>query len=143
MEIRELIEKIVKEMEEKGGLKNVVWVAAGGSNDGHYAAQYFMDRESTAVRSQMITSSEFEFAAPKCIGENTIAVITSMRGTKETIEAAKVAKNLELLQSANMLMNQGLQKFAIIMFSMEVSGKTMRIREERMREMHCELQWQL
>ena len=129
MEIRELIEKIVKEMEEKGGLKNVVWVAAGGSNDGHYAAQYFMDRESTAVRSQMITSSEFEFAAPKCIGENTIAVITSM--------------NLELLQSANMLMNQGLQKFAIIMFSMEVSGKTMRIREERMREMHCELQWQL
>ena len=28
MEIRELIEKIVKEMEEKGGLKNVVWVAA-------------------------------------------------------------------------------------------------------------------
>lgn len=71
MEIRELIEKIVKEMEEKGGLKNVVWVAAGGSNDGHYAAQYFMDRESTAVRSQMITSSEFEFAAPKCIGENT------------------------------------------------------------------------
>lgn len=90
MEIRELIEKIVKEMEEKGGLKNVVWVAAGGSNDGHYAAQYFMDRESTAVRSQMITSSEFEFAAPKCIGENTIAVITSMRGTKETIEAAKV-----------------------------------------------------
>ena len=47
MEIRELIEKIVKEMEEKGGLKNVVWVAAGGSNDGHYAAQYFMDREST------------------------------------------------------------------------------------------------
>ena len=94
MEIRELIEKIVKEMEEKGGLKNVVWVAAGGSNDGHYAAQYFMDRESTAVRSQMITSSEFEFAAPKCIGENTIAVITSMRGTKETIEAAKVAKEL-------------------------------------------------
>ena len=79
MEIRELIEKIVKEMVEKGGLKNVVWVAAGGSNDGHYAAQYFMDRESTAVRSQMITSSEFEFAAPKCIGENTIAVITSMR----------------------------------------------------------------
>ena len=94
MEIRELIEKIVKEMEEKGGLKNVVWVAAGGSNDGHYAVQYFMDRESTAVRSQMITSSEFEFAAPKCIGENTIAVITSMRGTKETIEAAKVAKEL-------------------------------------------------
>ena len=92
MEIRELIEKIVKEMEEKGGLKNVVWVAAGGSNDGHYAAQYFMDRESTAVRSQMITSSEFEFAAPKCVGENTIAVITSMRGNERNNRGCKSRK---------------------------------------------------
>ena len=108
MEIRELIEKIVKEMEEKGGLKNVVWVAAGGSNDGHYAAQYFMDRESTAVRSQMITSSEFEFAAPKCIGENTIAVITSMRGTKETIEAAKVAKELGAVSISQYVDESGL-----------------------------------
>lgn len=94
MEIRELIEKIVKDMESEGGLKNVVWIAAGGSNDGHYAAQYFMDRESTVVRSQWITSSEFVYAPPKGVGKNTIAVITSMRGTKETIEAAKIAKEL-------------------------------------------------
>ena len=59
MEIRELIEKVIKDMERDGGLRSVVWVAAGGSHDGHYAAQYFMDRESTAVRSQQITSSEF------------------------------------------------------------------------------------
>ena len=51
MEIRELIEKIIKDMEPVGGIKNVVWVAAGGSHDGHYAAQYFMDRESAVVRS--------------------------------------------------------------------------------------------
>lgn len=56
MEIRELIEKVIKDMESDGGLKSVVWVAAGGSHDGHYAAQYFMDRESTVVRSQQITS---------------------------------------------------------------------------------------
>ena len=67
MEIRELIEKVIKDMERDGGLKSVVWVAAGGSHDGHYAAQYFMDRESTAVRSQQITSSEFVYAAPKCV----------------------------------------------------------------------------
>ena len=42
----------------------------------------------------MITSSEFVFAAPKRVRRNTIAVLTSMRGTKETIEAAKVAKEL-------------------------------------------------
>ena len=52
MEIRNLIEEIIKGMEPKGGIKNVVWIAAGGSHDGHYAAQYFMDRESTVVRSQ-------------------------------------------------------------------------------------------
>lgn len=94
MEIRELIEKIIKDMESVGGIKNVVWVAAGGSHDGHYAAQYFMDRESTIVRSQMITSSEFVYAPPKRVGKNSIVVVTSMRGTKETIEAAKAAKAL-------------------------------------------------
>ena len=95
MEIRELIEKSC----QRNGRKMVVLKMLYGLR---LAAQMmdimqrsnFMDRESTAVRSQMITSSEFEFAAPKCIGENTIAVITSMRGTKETIEAAKVAKEL-------------------------------------------------
>lgn len=94
MEIRALMEKIIKDMEPAGGLKNVVWVAAGGSHDGHFAAQYFMDRESTVVRSQMITSSEFVYAPPKRVGKNSIVVITSMRGTKETIEAAKAAKAL-------------------------------------------------
>ena len=94
MEIRELMEKIIKDMETDGGVKSVVWVAAGGSHDGHYAAQYFMDRESTAVRSQMITSSEFVYAPPKNVGKDTIVVLTSMRGTKETIEAAKIAKSL-------------------------------------------------
>ena len=94
MEIRELIERIIKDMDAIGGLKSVVWVAAGGSHDGHYAAQYFMDRESTAVSSQMITSSEFVYAPPKRVGKNSIVVLTSMRGTKETIEAAKVAKSL-------------------------------------------------
>ncbi len=94
MEIRNIIEKIIKSMEADGGLRDVVWIAAGGSHDGHYAAQYFMDRESTVVDSQQITSSEFVYAPPKQVGKNTIAVITSMRGTKETIEAAKIAKEL-------------------------------------------------
>ena len=74
MEIRELIERIIKDMDAIGGLKSVVWVAAGGSHDGHYAAQYFMDRESTAVSSQMITSSEFVYAPPKRVGKNSIVV---------------------------------------------------------------------
>ena len=108
MEIRELIEKIIKGMEAEGGLKSVVWVAAGGSHDGHYAAQYFMDHESTVVRSQMITSSEFVYAPPKRVGKNTIVVITSMRGTKETIEAAKVAKKLGAVTISQYVEESGL-----------------------------------
>ncbi|MDO5100719.1 MAG: sugar isomerase [Eubacteriales bacterium] len=94
MEIRELVEKIMVDMKTVGGLKNVIWVAAGGSFDGHYAAQYFMDRESTKVTSQQITSAEFVYATPKRVNSNCIVVLTSMRGTKETIEAAKKAKEL-------------------------------------------------
>lgn len=108
MEIRELIEKIIKDMEDIGGIKNVVWVAAGGSHDGHYAAQYFMDRESTVVRSQMITSSEFVYAPPKGVGKNTIVVVTSMRGTKETIEAAKAAKALGAVTVSQYVEKSGL-----------------------------------
>ena len=94
MEIRQIIEKIHQDMAESGGIQSVVWVAAGGSHDGHYPAQYFMDRESTVVRSQQITSAEFVYAPPKRVGRNTIVVVTSMRGTRETIEAAKTAKKL-------------------------------------------------
>ena len=49
MEIRNIIEKIAKEKEGKGGIQNVVWVAAGGSNGGNYPAQYFMDREAKSI----------------------------------------------------------------------------------------------
>ncbi len=108
MEIRELMEKIIKGMEAEGGLQSVVWVAAGGSHDGHYAAQYFMDHESSVVRSQMITSNEFVYAPPKRVGKNTIVVATSMRGTKETIEAAKVAKKLGAVTISQYVEESGL-----------------------------------
>ncbi|MBR4092094.1 MAG: sugar isomerase, partial [Mogibacterium sp.] len=94
MEIREIINKIVKEKEACGGVKSVVWLAAGGSNGGNYPAQYFMDREAKTIRSQMFTSNEFVYAPPKFVNENTIAVVTSMRGTPETCVAAKLAKEL-------------------------------------------------
>lgn len=108
MEIRELLEKIIQKMEADGGIKSVVWVAAGGSHDGHWPAQYFMDRESTVVRSQMVTSSEFVYAAPKRVGKNTIVVLTSMRGTRETIDAAKKAKELGAVTIGQYVQESGL-----------------------------------
>ncbi len=91
-EVKNVVQKILEEKESVGGIQNVVWIAAGGSNGGFYPAQYFMDRESRTLRSQSFTSNEFVFATPKFVGENTLAVICSMRGTPETCEAAGIAK---------------------------------------------------
>lgn len=74
MEIREIIEKIAKDKEASGGIKSVVWLAAGGSNGSNYPAQYFMDRESKTIRSQMFTSNEFVYAAPRFVDGNTVAI---------------------------------------------------------------------
>lgn len=90
--MKNLIREILKAKGEDGGIQNVVWVAAGGSNGGFYPAQYFMDREAAQIRSQMFTSNEFVYAPPKFCGPNTLAVFCSMRGTPETCEAARIAK---------------------------------------------------
>ena len=43
--------------------------------------------------SSSYTSNEFVHATPAYVNENTLAVVVSMRGTKETIVAAQVAKD--------------------------------------------------
>ena len=91
-QVRELVSTIIGERKEQGGIKRVVWIGAGGSNGGNYPAQYFMEHEATAVTSSSFTSNEFVFATPSYVNEGTLAVVVSMRGTKETIEAARVAK---------------------------------------------------
>ena len=48
-EVKRVIAKVIAEKEGVGGLKNVVWVAAGGSNGGNYPAQYFMEHEATKL----------------------------------------------------------------------------------------------
>lgn len=91
-EIRLLVSEILKEREEAGGIDRVVWIGAGGSNGGNYPAQYFMEHEATVLVSSMYTSNEFVHATPAYVGPRTLAVAVSMRGTPETIEAARVAR---------------------------------------------------
>ncbi|WP_320122158.1 SIS domain-containing protein [uncultured Sphaerochaeta sp.] len=86
------IEEIVKARKADGGLKQVFWVAAGGSNGGFFPAQYFMDRESKSLRSQSFTSNEFFLAPPSSLGKNSLVILCSMRGTAETCDAASLAK---------------------------------------------------
>lgn len=59
MELRKMIEEIEKNKKATGGIKNVIWLAAGGSYGGFYPGHYFLDQEATTLRSKNITSNEF------------------------------------------------------------------------------------
>ena len=45
-EAAHIVAKVLAEKEPIGGVRNVVWVAAGGSNGGNYPAQYLKGRRS-------------------------------------------------------------------------------------------------
>lgn len=92
--IQQEVSAIVGRVLESHDITHVVWVAAGGSFGGFHAANYFMERESKAIFSSTFTSNEFVLAPPAYVDEHTLAVICSMRGTKETCEAARTAKEL-------------------------------------------------
>ena len=94
MSIQSEVEGIVESVLAKSEVHRVVWVAAGGSFGGFHAANYFMERESRTIGSAMHTSNEFVLAPPAYVDEHTLCVICSMRGTKETCVAARVAKDL-------------------------------------------------
>lgn len=88
----ETVEKVKKEMDVRGGLKNVTFVACGGSLASSYPARYMMDAESTDLRVAGYNSSEFVAATPKSIGKNSLVICTSTKATEETVEALKTAK---------------------------------------------------
>ncbi len=93
-QVKDIVSQILESKKNDGGIKRVVWIGAGGSNGGNYPAQYFMEHEATQVVSSSYTSNEFVHATPVYVNENTLAVVVSMRGTKETIVAAQVARDL-------------------------------------------------
>ena len=92
-EVYEAIETALISRAQVGGLRHVVWIGAGGSLGGFYAAQYFCDHEMKTITSHCFTSNEFVFAPPAFVGTDTLAVVCSMRGTPETVEAARTAKD--------------------------------------------------
>lgn len=92
--IQDKVAGFVANVLEKHDVTHVAWIAAGGSYGGFYAAHYFMERECVSVSSHMYTSNEFVLAPPAYVNDQTLCVICSMRGTKETCEAARVAQQL-------------------------------------------------
>ena len=63
-QVKDVVSQVLADKADKGGIKRVVWIGAGGSNGGNYPAQYFMEHEATQVVSSSYTSNEFVHATP-------------------------------------------------------------------------------
>jgi fructoselysine 6-phosphate deglycase len=89
--IIEVIEKVQKEFEARGGLKNVCFTACGGSLAAMYSAYYLLSREAVTFSCDSFNSSEFVHTLPKFVGKNSLVIGTSTKATPETVEAIKTA----------------------------------------------------
>lgn len=94
-DMKSIIAKVLEEKKDKGGINSIYFVGCGGSLGALYPAKTFMEKESTAIRSAWINSSEFIHSTPKNFGENSIICLACHKGnTPETIEAAKLGKEM-------------------------------------------------
>ena len=93
-QVKDVVSQVLADKADKGGIKRVVWIGAGGSNGGNYPAQYFMEHEATQVVSSSYTSNEFVHATPKELDDRCVAVICSLKATAETVEAVKKANSI-------------------------------------------------
>jgi fructoselysine 6-phosphate deglycase len=93
MNVKEIVSELKSSCNENQ-LDSVYFIACGGSLAGLYAAWYLLDRESKSLRSYLYNSSEFVQTTPKHFGKNSLAVVCTLNGTPETIEALKLCKTL-------------------------------------------------
>ena len=90
-EVMDVMEKVKGDLAAQGGLKQVIFVACGGSFASSYPARYLLGQESS-LKVLGYNSSEFVNATPKTVGPGTLVIATSTKATAETVEALKVAK---------------------------------------------------
>ena len=63
-DVKATAEAIYDAMKEKGGVKDVFFVACGGSLAAFYSAYYLLRTESRTVDAQFMTANEFVYATP-------------------------------------------------------------------------------
>lgn len=96
MEIKEIIEKIVSDKKDVGGIKQVYYAACGGSYGAFYPAKTFLETEATEIKVGLYNSNEFVHNTPRAFGENSVLVVASHKGnTPETVKAAEIGKKRE------------------------------------------------
>ena len=89
-EVIDVVAKAKADLEANGGLKQVVFVACGGSLASSIPARYLLNQEGS-IRVQGYNASEFVNATPRNIDKNTLVIGTSTKATAETVEAIKTA----------------------------------------------------
>ena len=82
-EVIDVMTKAKADLDKNGGLKQVIFVACGGSFASSYPARFLLNQESS-LRVQGYNSSEFVNATPKNVDKNTLVIGTSTKATAET-----------------------------------------------------------
>lgn len=92
-EIDQQIESAISAVMKIDGLKDIYFVACGGSLALMMPNKYLIDRESKTLSSEVYNSAEFVQRAPARLGPDSLVVVSSMGGTTpETVEAAEFAR---------------------------------------------------
>lgn len=89
--VKEIVAEIKQEMDVRGGLKHVYFVACGGSKAAIFPGLYLLQSEAKTFGATTYTSNEFVHATPKELDGRCVAVICSLKATPETVEAVKTA----------------------------------------------------
>ena len=90
-EVNEVMTRAKADLDANGGLKQVIFVACGGSYASSYPARYLLNQES-GLRVQGYNSSEFVHATPSSVDGTTLVIATSTKATPETVEAIRKAR---------------------------------------------------
>lgn len=94
------VKKYVEEICKKSEIRDVYFVACGGSLASLYSPYYLLRCESENVDSTYMTANEFVHATPARVNEHAVVISNSLSGTPETIEATKLAKKLKAVTVA-------------------------------------------
>lgn len=138
MRTTEIITEILQKKKPHGGIDSVFFVACGGSFAGFYPAYYLISRESKMLKATMYTSNEFVHTPPKACGEHSIVLLCSMRGTAETAEAARVAKDLGAMTVAYYVQESSLSSTC----DYKIQYESIALDEARIEKVNASLQLQ-
>ena len=89
----QIVKEILASRKDCGGIRNIYFAACGGSRAGLTPANFFINCESSELRSWVYQAEEFVLCTPKALNENAIVVTLSFSGsTPEAIDAARKAR---------------------------------------------------